>query len=146
MDWKYNLDNRSVLFKVANEVPYEESVLEILDLMNIAIKKSSIVALGLAAPQIGIQKRIIVINTPSLQAVIINPKIIRKNLGTAPSIESCLSFPGLTKKRTRYKQIVVTGFDSDWVPIKLKLRGLQAIVVQHEVDHLNGITIGEESC
>jgi len=98
--------------------------------------------IGLAAPQLGMSKRVIVIHTDDFKQAFINPIITRRFGGTKTSREGCLSYPGLTASVTRYKRIIVEGYDQDWKPIRRKLKGIAAICVQHEVDHLNGITIG----
>jgi len=97
--------------------------------------------IGLAANQVGILQRIIVVDINSLKSAIINPVIIKTKLGLFSSIESCLSFPGAEVKMQRHKLIVVEGFDENWEPVKMKLRGLASACIQHEIDHLNGVTI-----
>ena len=103
--------------------------------------------IGLAAPQVGISKRLIVFRLGSIPYTIINPIITKRNLGRMRSMEGCLSFPqtigkqGKLVKMSRDKQIVVEGSNQYWKPIRLKLRGLDSCVIQHEIDHLNGITI-----
>ena len=99
--------------------------------------------IGLAANQIGLNKRVIVIDVNGLKQEFINP-VITKTLGRKIiSTEGCLSFPGKKVRVWRYPQIVVEGFDANWAPIKRKLKGLAACVVQHEIDHLDGITIND---
>jgi len=134
-----NLNNRSVLYIVAEEVPVDEDMSGLVLKMLRIMQDSN--GIGLAAPQIGESKRVIVVGTKNLRLCLINPIITKRKLGKALSEEGCLSFPGLLKKIKRDKQIVVEGFDIDWNPIKRKLRGLDAFIVQHEIDHLNGITI-----
>ena len=98
--------------------------------------------IGLAANQIGIPQRAIVVHAGPFRQEFINPVITRCYGGASTSREGCLSFPGLSVPVVRSKQIVVEGFDVNWKPIKRKLKGLAARCVQHEVDHLNGVTIG----
>lgn len=86
-------------------------------------------------------KRIIVVNVNQLKQEFINPVIVKTRGSKTLSVESCLSFPGIQVKMWRYKDIIVEGFDRDWTPIRRKLKGLNACVVQHEVEHLDGITI-----
>jgi len=136
-----NLKNRSVLHKVADEVPHNTSVELLLHAMWANMDKGK--GIGLAAPQIGESKRVIIMDTGVITIQIINPIITRRNLGKVVSEEGCLSFPGLRVKMARYKQIVVEGFNPDWKPVKYKLRGLDAYVIQHEIDHLNGKTIAD---
>jgi peptide deformylase len=97
--------------------------------------------IGLAANQVGYLLRVIVINVNGLSTEIINPVITKRSGRTKLSSEGCLSFPGKQVKVKRDSQIVVEGFDRNWNPIKKKCRALTAFCVQHEIDHLNGITI-----
>lgn len=98
---------------------------------------------GLAANQVGILKRVIVLSIPFIgEQAIINPIITKRYSHTAKKKESCLSYPGLSVSKRRSTRIIVEGFNEDWDPVKFKLKGLNAQVVQHEIDHLNGKTIG----
>ena len=102
--------------------------------------------IGLAAPQLGELHRVIVIDAGGFKQSIINPVITRRYGGKVTSKnEGCLSYPGKKRTIVRDKQIAVKGFDQNWKSIKFKLKGLAAIAVQHEVDHLDGITIMSES-
>ena len=98
--------------------------------------------LGLAANQVGSLDRVIVINTRNMQQAIINPVITKKYSHTGKNKEGCLSYPNLFISRRRTIRIIVEGYDENWKPVKLKLKKLESFVVQHEIDHLNGITIG----
>jgi len=96
--------------------------------------------LGLAAPQVGINQRVLVINLDGGPKFFINPRIIwksffRKNIAE----EGCLSFPGIFGKVRRNNWIFLTFFDSQGKLNKIKVQGLLATVIQHEVDHLNGV-------
>lgn len=96
---------------------------------------------GLAANQVGVLDRVIVVHANGFRQEFINPVITKRYGGRVTNKEGCLSFPGVLSRMMRSKQIVVEGFDRDWKPIKRKLKGLAAYRVQHEVDHLNGKTI-----
>lgn len=135
----YTLNNRTVLYEVADDVPQNEDINSIVGYMMPAMINNN--GIGLAAPQIGISKRIILVKIGSVVQAIINPVITRRRLGKGISTEGCLSFPGMIKKVKRDKQIIVEGYSQKWEPVKMKLRGLDSCVVQHEIDHLNGITI-----
>ena len=137
--------NHSVLYKVAKPVPQNEDITELYRAMfDLMITSKGI---GLAAPQVGIPKRLIVFLRGQVPYTIINPVITKRKLGKMRSIEGCLSFPetlgeqGKQVKVSRDKQITVEGFNQYWKPIRLKLRGLDSCVIQHEIDHLDGITI-----
>lgn len=93
---EYNLNNRSKLYSMAEEVLQDKQVKDIITLMYSVLNNAK--GIGLAASQIGISLRIIIIKTPALEQVIINPIITRRRLGKTVSKEGCLSFPGLIKK------------------------------------------------
>lgn len=97
--------------------------------------------IGLAANQLGITKRIIVVNVNGFKQEFINPVIVKRYGGQTTSREKCLSFPGISRPMIRHKQIIVEGFDRNWKPVRRKLKDLAAYCVQHEIDHLNGVTI-----
>lgn len=98
--------------------------------------------IGLAAPQIGILKRIIVLQADLKNQrilVLVNPKILSKSRGTKKNEEGCLSFPNVFLEIKRAKEIEVEGVDITGKKIKIKAEGLLARVLQHEIDHLNGV-------
>jgi peptide deformylase len=99
--------------------------------------------LGLAAPQIGVMKRVAVIDPlsgrdPGKKIVLINPRIMEAQ-GTKRGEEGCLSFPGFVEKVTRSMAVVVDARDPMGAPVHLQCDGLLSRAVQHEIDHLNGI-------
>ena len=100
--------------------------------------------IGLAAPQVGVNKQLIVIDcepdkpeNPPL--VLINPKITRYSSQTCNSDEGCLSIPGVYLEVNRPEAIEVSFKDEQGKPRKLQTTGLLARVIQHEMDHLNGV-------
>ncbi len=98
---------------------------------------------GLAAPQIGVLKRVAVIDRstgkdPAQKIVLINPKIINVQ-GTQHGAEGCLCFPGFMEHVTRAMRISVEAGNPEGESIQLQEEGLLARVFQHEIDHLNGI-------
>jgi len=129
-----------VLKQVAQKVPEKENVIALISAMFLTMRSHQ--GIGLAANQVGELKRVIVIGNSGFNQAIINPVIIKRYGRKGVSCEGCLSYPGKVVKMKRYKQIIVEGFDQDWQPVRFKLKGLNAYIVQHEVDHLNGITIG----
>lgn len=120
---------------------YRHSTLHVIELMWETVRKHG--GVGLAANQIAITKRIIVINTKKTKLTVINPEITRTWNKTLQSHEGCLSFPGLMSTMRRYRTVKLEGFSEEGNPISLKLTGLDAIVAQHEIDHLNGVTIDD---
>ena len=93
---------------------------------------------GLAAPQVGILKRIITIDIGEGPKVLINP-VIKKAQGKQTGEEGCLSFPNVFGNVDRPESVVVEAFDIDGNKIKIKAKGLEAVVLSHEIDHLEGI-------
>jgi len=104
---------------------------------------------GLAAPQIGINRRIVVFgfdhnpryeDAPAVpRTVLINPRIKPLDAATEDGWEGCLSVPGMRGLVPRYSKIEYSGFDARGESIKVKAEGFHARVVQHECDHLDGI-------
>jgi peptide deformylase len=95
---------------------------------------------GLAAPQVGELKRIMVIDVSedkSQLRVFINPEIIKKE-GTAVNEEGCLSVPGFYDKVERAETVMVTALDRDGQRFTINASGLLAVCIQHEIDHLDG--------
>ena len=131
------------LHAIAREVPQHDMsvTLLIVDMWRLMYQHRGI---GLAANQVGELQRVIVVHADSFKQAIINPIITKFYGGQTTSKEGCLSFPRLTVPMVRSRKIIVEGFDENWKPIKCKLKGLAAYCVQHEVDHLNGITIAGE--
>ncbi len=98
---------------------------------------------GLAAPQVGIDSRIFVIDAagegePSDLRVFINPEIVKTEGGLTWE-EGCLSFPGATEEIRRAERVTVKALDQFGNPFELQADGLLAIAIQHENDHLNGV-------
>ena len=98
---------------------------------------------GLAAPQVGISQQIIVINTDkNINALaLINPQILARSTSTEEDTEGCLSLPGVSLKINRARKISVAFQDEFGHPREIKAKRLTARVLQHEIDHLNGILI-----
>ncbi|GAB4270851.1 MAG: peptide deformylase [Candidatus Rifleibacteriota bacterium] len=93
---------------------------------------------GLAAPQIGKNIRLFVIDTGEDPLVFINPEII-KSYGKEICDEGCLSFPGLSEKVQRATKVIARATDEEGNDYELEAEGLLARAIQHELDHLNGI-------
>ncbi len=94
---------------------------------------------GLAAPQIGINKRIIIVRTEDKILCMINPKITKKSWAKALDEEGCLSIPGVYGKVKRHKKINCSYTNIDGNKRKLKAQDMFARIIQHEIDHLNGV-------
>ena len=94
---------------------------------------------GLAAPQVGILKRLVVIDTYEGQPlVLINPKIVEKD-GEQIGDEGCLSLPGKVAVVKRPNHVVCEALDQDMNPIRVEGEGLLARAICHELDHLDGV-------
>ena len=97
------------------------------------------VGIGLAAPQVGLPHRILVMDDGSGGAqALINP-VIENRSGTIREEEGCLSLPGVFGVVERTKTITVRAMDEDGKPVSLEATGLKARIVQHELDHLDGV-------
>ena len=101
--------------------------------------------LGLAGPQVGVLKRIIVIDLyeEGTQFTLINPVIVKEK-GIQEVDEGCLSFPNKFGKVERPKELIVEPLDIDGKKVKLKARDLLAQALAHEIDHLNGVLFTEK--
>ncbi len=94
---------------------------------------------GLAAPQVGVSLRVVVLQMPGEEPMaIINPKIV-KRAGEREVTEGCLSLPGYAGEIKRSASVTVKGQDRQGKAIRLKTTGLMAEALEHELDHLNGI-------
>lgn len=96
--------------------------------------------IGLAATQVNVQKRIVVMDLSEEKnqpQVFINPTLLERE-GENESEEGCLSVPGFYETVQRAEQVRVSALDRDGEPFELDARGLLAICIQHEIDHLDG--------
>ncbi len=103
--------------------------------------------IGLAAPQVGVSERVIVVELPEKEEdpgsgqlyVVINPQIARASREEEAGIEGCLSVPGYVGEVIRHQAVTVKGQDVKGRKIRVKAQGLLARVFQHEIDHLDGV-------
>ncbi len=96
--------------------------------------------IGLAATQVNIQKRIVVIDTSENKSApfcMINPEIIELN-GVEESEEGCLSVPGFFETVKRAERVRISALDRDGKPFDMEVDGLLSVCIQHEIDHLEG--------
>ncbi len=93
---------------------------------------------GLAAPQVGIRKRVIVVNVGENPIVLVNPTIATAE-GEQVGLEGCLSVPDLVGEVRRAAWVVVNGLNLQGRPVAVEGEGLLARALQHEVDHLDGV-------
>jgi peptide deformylase len=114
---------------------------EILNLVqNLKDTLNNADGIGLAAPQIGVLKRVILIDlrNDSEPILLINPKIVKK-IGREEDVEGCLSYPGYEGAVVRPKKVMVTGETLEGELVEYSADGLLARAFCHEIDHLDGI-------
>lgn len=140
------------LQEICAEVPQGHGCDEIIgDMLDV---KEEHRGLGIAAPQIGSMYRIIIVEN----LIIINPVITKASDQMRWVWEGCLSFPetlpkyaqdmsilrdGDTVRVRRHKRVQVAGFDRDWKPITTKGSDWKGACLQHEIEHLDGITLAD---
>lgn len=100
----------------------------------------SIGGLGLAANQLGRDESICLVNIEGKTITMVNPQIIEKFGDTKISIEGCLSLPDISVRVNRHENITVRFFnpDEDWQEQEIKVNFPNSVIIQHELDHLNG--------
>ena len=94
---------------------------------------------GLAGPQVGQNKRIIVVNTKEGPVCMFNPKLIKKSWRKEWGEEGCLSVPDTFGKVLRHKKALCVFVDKDCQTKSISCEGLMARIMQHEIDHLDGV-------
>jgi peptide deformylase len=97
---------------------------------------------GLAAPQVGVPQRVLVVdvNEPDVPAfALVNPELAESGGERVRAEEGCLSIPGVSDLVERDARVVVQGLDREGEPARIEAEGLLARVLQHELDHLDGI-------
>jgi peptide deformylase len=130
-----------VLRKPANEVVEIDESLRILiaDMFETMYEAEGI---GLAAPQVGVSKRVLVVDVHDEAAppfALINPRIVEEGPKREKGEEGCLSIPGVSAPVSRPARVVVEGLDAEGHPVRIEAEGLLSRCLQHEVDHLNGV-------
>ncbi len=95
---------------------------------------------GIAAPQVNVHKRIIIVDLPERgPSAFFNPEIIERSFKTVESVEGCLSVPECSGIVNRHRSVTVRAYNEQAEEETLKLQGFPAIVFQHEIDHLDGV-------
>lgn len=136
---KIRVNPDPVLRRKAKKVPeLDASIERLIGDMVETLKAAP--GVGLAAPQVGVSLRLIVVELPDKQGVlpIVNPEVVKRG-GERVCEEGCLSIPGFKGEVTRCKWIKVKGLDSKGREIRIKGEDLLAQVLEHEIDHLNGV-------
>ena len=131
-----------VLRRPADPVPAVDDDVRALveDLMQTMYEADGV---GLAAPQVGVSLRVIVVDTREEEGAdalaLINPRIAESSEDTEKAEEGCLSVPGVADIVERPVRVVVEALDSSGAPVRVAADGLRARALQHEVDHLDGV-------
>jgi peptide deformylase len=130
-----------ILRKAAEDVKnINQKIIDSIENMFTVMYKNN--GVGLAGPQVNVSKRIITLdikNVKGTRMTIINPEIVSKSGDVGPYEEGCLSFPGISAEIIRPLKITVKALTPDEKEILFDANGLLARVLQHEIDHLNGI-------
>ena len=126
------------ILKAPNDRVATDEAEQIIKKLERALKESPVPGVGLAAPQIEINKRVAIIRIDDEFIDLVNPTIVEKEDGFVNFGEGCLSIPGKRVNTQRYKQIFIK---DDLHPAGIVATGDVAVVIQHEVDHLDSILI-----
>ena len=99
--------------------------------------------IGLAAPQVGVGKRVVVLDVSPVDETIapvavVNPEIVSRN-GSITGVEGCLSVPGVQGEVCRAEAVEVRGMDEQGNPLWIRAAGILSRALQHEIDHLDGV-------
>lgn len=129
--------NNPVLRKKAKEITkIDDSIKKIVaDMANLMYKSEGV---GLAAPQVGISKRLVLIDVGEGLMALVNPEIIYEE-GKEIASEGCLSIPGVFNNVERSARVVVKALNENGEELRIAGAGLLARALQHEIDHLEGI-------
>jgi len=133
-----HLPDDSVLRQKAKKVPkVDNSIQRLVDDMVETMQQVS--GVGLAAPQVGVSLRVVVLRMPGEEPIaIINPEMVKRT-GEREVSEGCLSVPGYVGEIKRSVSVTVKGWDRHGKAIRIKATDLMAQALEHELDHLNGI-------
>ncbi len=130
-------DEDQVLTTRATRVPrLDDSIRKLMDDMVETMVHAH--GAGLAAPQVGVPLRVIVLKVDNKVYQVANPEMVRCE-GEQTGFEGCLSLPGLVGEVTRCERVVAKGLNRHGREIRVKGDGLLARAIQHEIDHLDGI-------
>ncbi len=127
------------IFLAQKSVPATKADVSVGDDMLDTLKAHKDACVGMAANMIGIKKRIIIFDNNGAYMVMYNPEIVMKN-GLFETEEGCLSLSGI-RKTQRYKMIKVEWMDRNFKKQNAVFTGWTAQIIQHEIDHCNGVLI-----
>ena len=123
--------------KAAEVKSVTPNIIKLLDNMKDTLYDAK--GVGLAAPQIGISKKVVVIDVGDGLIELINPEIISYSEELESDVEGCLSIPGKQGEVERYCKVTVKAMNREGKPIEITGEGLLARALQHEIDHLYGV-------
>ncbi len=122
---------------VLRDTKRKKEITEAIKKMRKIMKENN--GIGLGANQVGMNWRMFILSDKEKFYAIFNPQIIKFSKETEDGEEGCLSVDGVIGKVSRYKKIVLLGFNKNGKKVKIKAWGILARAIQHEIDHLNGI-------
>lgn len=130
-------DNAILRKKSDPVVIFDKKLQKLVKEMEDAVKKAE--GVGIAAPQVGINQRLFLVKMKRRFVLMVNPEITSFSYDTIVMEEGCLSLPGQWGMVRRPKDILVSFQDISGKQMKLELSGIESRIVQHELDHLDGI-------
>ena len=130
---------KDVLFLKKQAVPATKDDMPVVQDLLDTLKANETGCVGMAANMIGVNKRIIAVNMGFINVAMLNPVIVKKS-GAYETEEGCLSLDGV-RKTTRYENIEVEFQDISFHKQRQKYSGWTAQIIQHEIDHCDGIII-----
>jgi peptide deformylase len=144
------LDNPTLRQKARKVTAFDAALKRLVDDMLETMRAAP--GVGLAAPQIDVGQRVIVVHVPEAEPdeespspdagktwAVINPEITRASEEMVEGIEGCLSIPGYAGEVLRHQSVQIKGFNVKGKPIKIKADDYTARIFQHEIDHLDGV-------
>ena len=129
-------DNDTLRKKCREITEIDEKILTLAEDMKETMYEKN--GVGLAAPQVGVLKRIIVIDVGEGPITLLNPVIVYKK-GAKQDMEGCLSVPGVWGIVERPEHVIVRGLSLEGETVEIEAKGLLAVAFCHEIDHLDGV-------
>lgn len=139
----YRFDHENDLSHLRKKLPpfspdeIDDTLVDLTREMIRVMKESN--GVGLAANQVGLGKRVIILGTEEEPLVLINPEIVETSLKKSINEEGCLSIPNVRGRVSRAEKVIVQALNLNGKPFRIEAEGLSAVCLQHEIDHLDGI-------
>jgi peptide deformylase len=128
-----------ILRRKADKIEDPDQIRDLVEKMFDAMYQND--GIGLAAPQVGLSRALITVDTEEGPVALINPEIIQTSDETGSLEEGCLSLPDIRVSVERPRQVTVRALNLRGEEVEIRAEGLLAVVLQPEIDHLNGILI-----